>query len=68
MRIAVIGTHGSGKSTLIEDFVAQRACYAREDEPYWALAQNGIPFADGASLPDLEEQLAAELRTILARA
>jgi len=68
MRIAVLGTHGSGKSTLIEGFVAQRPRYAREDEPYWTLVQNGIPFAAGATLPDLEEQLAASCETILARA
>ena len=68
MRIAVTGTHGSGKTTLIDDFVDQHADYERELEPYWALAQDGIPFADGASLPDLEQQLAASAQLILARA
>lgn len=68
MRIAVTGTHGSGKTTLIEDFVAAHSSYAREEEPYWALAQQGVVFADGASLPDLEEQLEASAELILARA
>lgn len=66
MRIAVTGTHGSGKTTLIDDFVEARPDYEREQEPYWALAQDGIPFADGVSLPDLEEQLAASVKLILA--
>lgn len=68
MRIAVTGTHGSGKTTLIDDFADLHRDYEREEEPYWALAQNGVPFADGVSLPDLEEQLAASAEMIIARA
>ena len=68
MRIAVTGTHGSGKSTLIEDFVAVHPAYQREEEPYWGLVQQGVAFADGASLPDLETQLNASAELILARA
>jgi hypothetical protein len=68
MRIAVTGTHGSGKTTLIEDFVEAHPDYEPEEEPYWGLAQRGIPFSDGPSLPDLEEQLAASAELILARA
>lgn len=67
MRIAVTGTHGSGKTTLIDDFVDTHRDYEREQEPYWALAQQGVPFADGVSLPDLERQLAASAGMILAR-
>ena len=68
MRIAVTGTHGSGKTTLVDDFMERHLNYERELEPYWALAQNGVAFADGVSLPDLEEQLEASVRMILARA
>ena len=68
MRIAVTGTHGSGKSTLIEDFVAAYPAYEREEEPYWGLVQQGVAFADGASLPDLETQLSASAELVLARA
>jgi hypothetical protein len=58
MRIAVSGTHGSGKSTLIEDFCAAHPDYQHVQEPYWELAQRGVTFADGATSGDLEEQLA----------
>jgi len=34
VRIAVSGTHGSGKSRLIEDFLAAHAGYVHEPEPY----------------------------------
>jgi len=68
MRIAVTGTHGSGKSTLIEDFVAAYPAYEHEAEPYWTLVQQGVAFADGASLPDLEVQLGASAELILSRA
>ena len=47
MRIAVTGTHGSGKTTLIEDFLERHPRYEHEPEPYLALAQNGVAFADG---------------------
>ena len=68
MRIAVTGTHGSGKTTLIDDFVEAHPDHEREQEPYWAMAQNGVPFADGVSITDLQEQLAASVRLILAHA
>ena len=57
MRIAVTGTHGSGKTTLIDDFLAANRHYAHRQEPYWELAQRGVPFADGPSIDDLAEQL-----------
>ena len=68
MRIAVTGTHGSGKTTLIDDFVEAHPHYEREQEPYWGMVQSGVPFADGVSIPDLEEQLAASVKLMLARA
>lgn len=41
MRIAVSGTHGSGKSTLIDDFLAAHPDYVHEPEPY---EQDGVLF------------------------
>ena len=66
MRIAVTGTHGSGKTTLIEDFCTQSPSYELVPEPYWLLAQDGTPFADGPTTADLEEQLGQSARLILA--
>lgn len=68
MRIAVTGTHGSGKTTLIEDFLERRPGYEHEPEPYLALAQNGVMFSNGATLPDLEEQLTQSIAMVLAHA
>jgi hypothetical protein len=65
MRIAVTGTHGSGKTTLIEDLVESRASYQSVPEPYWLLAQDGTPFADGPNTADLEEQLGRSCTLLL---
>jgi hypothetical protein len=66
MRIAVTGTHGSGKSTLVEDFVSATAGYEAVPEPYWLLVQQGVVFADGPSVADLEEQLKQSCALLLA--
>ncbi|MBI4048267.1 MAG: AAA family ATPase [Devosia nanyangense] len=66
MRIAVVGTHGSGKTTLIDDFIDGHRDYAHMQEPYWELAQRGVTFADGPSLDDLAEQLEQSVGMILA--
>jgi len=67
MRIAVTGTHGSGKTTLIDDFLDTHREYEHELEPYWALVQQGVVFSDGPSIEDLEEQLEWSVRMILER-
>lgn len=66
MRIAVTGTHGSGKTTLVEDFVAATPGYESVPEPYWLLAQQGVVFADGPDVAGLEEQLKQSCALILA--
>lgn len=66
MRIAVTGTHGSGKTTLVEDLVAAAKGYEAVPEPYWLLVQQGVVFADGPSVADLEEQLKQSCALILA--
>lgn len=65
MRIAVTGTHGCGKTTLIDDFISVHGEYEGVPEPYWLLAQNGMPFADGPTTADLEEQLGQSCTLIL---
>lgn len=66
MRIAVMGTHGVGKTTLVEDFCAAHPGYEHVPEPYWLLAQAGVVFADGPNVADLEEQLQQNCALILA--
>lgn len=48
MRIAVAGTHASGKSTLIADFLAAHPEFAHEPEPYEWLD-------DASAEPDAED-------------
>src|SRR6185437_11000219 len=66
MKIAITGTHGSGKTTLIGDFLERFPDYLHEQEPYWALAQQGVAFADGPTIPDLEQQLEQSVMMVLA--
>ncbi|HEX7830976.1 MAG TPA: hypothetical protein VF787_15075, partial [Thermoanaerobaculia bacterium] len=46
MRIAISGTHGSGKSTLIDDFLHAHRDYAHEPEPYEWLDEPAEPDAE----------------------
>ena len=58
MRIAVSGTHGSGKSTLIEDFVAAHRDYVHEPEPYeWMEDVYGEVGAEEPGAEDFYRQL-----------
>ena len=58
MRIAVSGTHCSGKSTLIEAFLKMNVDYAHEPEAYIVLQEEyGEAFADDPSADDYFRQL-----------
>ncbi len=61
MRIAISGTHGSGKSTLIDAFLERHAEYAHEPEPYEALEEMGEPFAAEPTADDFYRQLEYQL-------
>lgn len=55
MRVAVSGSHGTGKSTLIAAFLERRPSYAHEPEAFEALGdevdlEDGEPTADGLRL------------------
>lgn len=52
MRVAVSGSHGTGKSTLIAAFLAKRPHYSHEPEAYEVIADD-IPLT-AAEGPDLE--------------
>ena len=65
MRIAVTGTHGAGKTTLIEDFAAACDQFEIVPEPCWVFPQSGMAFVDGPTTADLEEQLGQSCALIL---
>ncbi len=57
MRIAISGTHRSGKSTLVEDLAGALPEYSTVEEPYWLLVEEGYEFAEMPSVEDFELQL-----------
>jgi hypothetical protein len=57
MRIAVSGTHFSGKSTLVEELSLALPEYSTVEEPYSLLEEEGYEFADPPSVEDFELQL-----------
>jgi predicted ATPase len=57
MRIAISGTHHSGKSTLVEELSAVLSGYLTMDEPYYLLVEEGHEFAEMPSVEDFELQL-----------
>jgi hypothetical protein len=65
LRIAISGTHATGKSTLIEEFIARHPQYTYEPEPYVVLQEvYGETFGDPPTLEDFERQLELNLETI----
>ncbi|HEY2093563.1 MAG TPA: AAA family ATPase [Thermoanaerobaculia bacterium] len=58
MRIAVSGTHCSGKTTLVEDFLERHPEYVHEPEPYeWLAEARGAAFSAELSAADVWQQL-----------
>ena len=58
MRIAVSGSHGSGKSTLIDHFLASHPEYLHEPEPYeWLVELRGEPMSEEPEAQDFYQQL-----------
>jgi hypothetical protein len=58
VRIAVSGTHCSGKSTLVADFLAAHGDYVHEPEPYeWLQDVYGEVAADEPDVDDFYRQL-----------
>ena len=56
MRIAISGTHATGKSTLAAE-LARRLGYDVIEEPYYALADEGHPFEDVPTADDFGAML-----------
>ena len=58
MRIAVSGTHGVGKSTLIDEFVSKHQEFTHEPEPYAVMVEDfGEEFSDEPNVEDFRRQL-----------
>lgn len=57
MRIAISGSHATGKSTLIGELAPLLPHYTVVEEPYYALADEGHAFAGQPSADDYELQL-----------
>ena len=57
MRIAVSGTHCSGKTTLVEDFMERHPEYAHEPEPYELAEARGASFSAELTAADVWQQL-----------
>ena len=64
MRIAVSGTHFSGKSTLVEALSEALPQYVTVEEPYVLLAEEGHLFTDPPSREDFELQLERSLEDL----
>lgn len=58
MRIAVSGSHCSGKTTLVEDFLERHREYVHEPEPYeWLAETQGATFSAELTAADVGRQL-----------
>ncbi len=61
MRIAISGTHRTGKSTLIEELAASLPGYRTVPEPYELLEERGYEFAYPPTVEDFLAQLKQSL-------
>src|SRR6185369_13721173 len=58
MRVAVSGTHGVGKSTLIDEFLRRHPEFVHEPEPYTVMVEDlGEEFSAEPSVEDFLRQL-----------
>jgi len=64
MRIAVSGTHFSGKSSLVEALSEALPQYATVEEPYNQLQDEGYEFAELPAIEDFELQLERSIENL----
>ena len=65
MKIAVSGTHCSGKTTLVEELSRALPTYEVVPEPYFLLEEEGHQFAEMPCLEDFELQLNRSIECII---
>lgn len=68
MKIAIIGSHNVGKTTLAEEILEQLSDYSFEIEPYYQLEGSGFAFSVTPSADDFVEQFKFSSKLILQRA
>lgn len=65
MRIAISGTHCTGKSTLIDEFLRTHTDYVHEPEPYTVLVEDfGEEFSEEPRIDDFQRQLKFNLERL----
>jgi len=64
MRIAISGSHRSGKSTLVEELSSLLPKYVTVDEPYHVMEEDGYEFCHPPSLEDFEAQLRISIESL----
>jgi len=67
MRIAVSGSHHTGKSTLLADLAEQLPGYTTIPEPYELLEEEGYDFAQPPALEDYVRQLERSIELLAER-
>ena len=63
-RIVVSGSHGTGKTTLIEDLAARLPDYVAVEEPYHTMVAEGHEFAAVPDVADFESLIERAIATI----
>lgn len=64
MRIGISGTHGTGKTTLVEALCAHLPGHSAADEPYYLLEEEGYEFPFPPSPADYRQMLARSIRSL----
>ena len=64
MRIAISGTHFSGKSTLVDALSEALPQYTSVEEPYYLLQEEGYEFAELPTIEDFELQLERSIESL----
>ncbi|MFC5002291.1 ATP-binding protein [Dactylosporangium cerinum] len=64
MRVGISGTHGTGKTTLVEALCAQLPGHVAADEPYYLLEEEGYEFQFPPALEDYRALLARSVRSL----
>jgi AAA domain len=67
MRVAISGTHGTGKTTLAGELCAHLPGHVTADEPYYLLEEEGYEFGFPPSAEDYRALMARSLRSLGAR-